>query len=92
MRKRQKKKLEQRERAREERLQRGASEEFDRHVVYRTTFGPTTLDDLENAWEFYKAEILEGSNWQNRALKIEGILTPAGIELKQKLRREAGLE
>ena len=69
-----------------------ASEEFDRHVVYRTTFGPTTLDDLENVWEIYAVEILEGSNWQNRLAPRRSLLPCMGIPRLEKAGRPSFAE
>lgn len=90
-RRRQHRKFQELEKVRQKRIERETREEFERRIEYTVGFGGPTLAELETDHEIYQVVIIEGAHWANRALKIEGTLTPAGIELKQKLRREAGL-
>ena len=92
MRRRQRKKAQERERERDERHEQEAREEFEMRIQYEVSFGEPTLSQLEDVWEIYQVVVVEGANWKNRRLKVQGILTPDGIELQQKLRREASLE
>ena len=92
VRRRQRKKLQELERKRAERLEEEARAEFEKNVRYTVSFGELTIAELESIWEIFEVTVIEGTNWVNRQLKKEGILTAAGVEVYAELRKKAGLE